>query len=159
VKHKESYDGAIPSGNSVSAFNLVRLGRIVMNAEFEKRAIKIGEVFGENIKNSPASHTYLLSVFNYLSGPSYEIIIVTGEDKEGSKEFLEIINKHFIPNKIVIHKSKDQDISQASELKTFLDKLHPVDNKPTAYICKNYYCELPVTNKEDLIRSLNIIEK
>ena len=157
VRHKESYDGAIPSGNSVSAFNLVRLGRITMNAEFEKKATRIGEVFGENIKNSPISHTYLLSVIDYLSGPSYEIIIVDGEKKEGSREFFEIINKHFIPNKIVIYKSEDQDFSQVSELKTFINELHPINNKPTAYICKNYYCELPVTNKEDLIKSLNII--
>jgi len=157
VRHKDSYDGAIPSGNSVSAFNLVRLGRITMNAEFEKKATRIGEVFGENIKNSPVSHTYLLSVFDYLSGPSYEIIIVDGEEKEGSKEYFEIINRHFIPNKIVIHKSEGQDFSQMAGLKTFINELHPVDDKPTAYICKNYYCELPVTNKEDLIKSLNII--
>ncbi len=159
VRHKESYDGAIPSGNSVSAFNLVRLGRITMNDELERRATRIGEVFGENIKNSPASHTYLLSVFNYLSGPSYEIIIVDGEEKEGSKEFFKIINQHFIPNKIVIHKSEGQDFSQVSDLKAFIDELNPINNKPTAYICKNYYCELPVTSKEDLIKSLNIIEK
>ncbi len=157
VRQKESYDGAIPSGNSVSAFNLVRLGRITMDAEFEKKATRIGEVFGENIKNSPVSHTYLLSVIDYLSGPSYEIIIVDGEKKEGSKEFFKIINKHFIPNKIVIYKSEDRDFSKVSGLKAFIDELHPIDNKPTAYICKNYYCELPVTNKEDLIKSLDII--
>jgi hypothetical protein len=157
VRQKESYDGAIPSGNSVSAFNLVRLGRITMNAEFEKKATRIGEVFGENIKNSPVSHTYLLSVMDYLSGPSYEIIIVDGEKKEGSREFFEIINKHFIPNKIVIYKSEDQDFNQVRELKAFINELHPVNNKPTAYICKNYYCELPVTNKEDLMKSLNIL--
>ena len=157
VRQKESYDGAIPSGNSVSAFNLVRLGRITMDAEFEKKATRIGEVFGENIKNSPVSHTYLLSVIDYLSGPSYEIIIVDGEKKEGSKEFFKIINKHFIPNKIVIYKSEDRDFSKVSGLKAFIDELHPIDNKTTAYICKNYYCELPVTNKEDLIKSLDII--
>ena len=157
VRQKESYDGAIPSGNSVSAFNLVRLGRITMNAEFEKKATRIGEVFGKNIKNSPVSHTYLLSVIDYLSGPSYEIIIVDGEKKEGSRELFEIINKHFIPNKIVIYKSEAQDFNQVRELKAFINELHPVNNKPTAYICKNYYCELPVTNKEDLMKSLNIL--
>jgi len=157
VRQKESYDGAIPSGNSVSAFNLVRLGRITMNAEFEKKATRIGEIFGENIKNSPVSHTYLLSVIDYLSGPSYEIIIVDGEKKEGSREFFEIINKHFIPNKIVIYKSEAEDFNQVRELKAFINELHPVNNKTTAYICKNYYCELPVTNKEDLIKSLNIL--
>ncbi len=157
VRQKESYDGAIPSGNSVSAFNLVRLGRITMNAEFEKKATRIGEVFGKNIKNSPVSHTYLLSVIDYLSGPSYEIIIVDGEKKEESRELFEIINKHFIPNKIVIYKSEAQDFNQVRELKAFINELHPVNNKPTAYICKNYYCELPVTNKEDLMKSLNIL--
>ncbi len=157
VRQKESYDGAIPSGNSVSAFNLLRLGRITMNPEFEKKAARIGAVFEKDIKNSPVSHTYLLSVFDYLSGPSYEIIIVDGEKKEESKEFFKIINKHFIPNKIVIYKSDNQDYSRVSGLKAFIDGLHPINNKPTAYICKNYYCELPITNKKDLIRSLNII--
>jgi len=33
------------------------------------------------------------------------------------------------------------------------------DKNENILICKNYYCELPVTNKEDLIKSLNIIKK
>jgi len=70
---------------------------------------------------------------------------------------IKYINKYFIPNKIVIYKSGDQDFSRAIGLKAFIDELHPINNKPTAYICKNYYCELPVTSKEDLIKSLNII--
>ncbi len=45
VRQKDLYDGAIPSGNSVAALNLLRLARITGNTELEIKASLIGKVF------------------------------------------------------------------------------------------------------------------
>jgi uncharacterized protein YyaL (SSP411 family) len=31
-----------------------------------------------------------------------------------------------------------------------------VDGKPTAYVCRNYACQLPVTDPEDLAAQLGV---
>jgi len=129
-----------------------------MDADFEKKALMIGAVFSEDIKNSPASHSYLLSAIEYLSGKSYEVVINEGKEKGGSKKFLKVINRNYIPNKIVILKSSGNDFTGTGRLKEFIDSLEPVKNKTTLYICKNYYCELPITDVNELEKSLNIID-
>ena len=40
IRQKDIYDGAIPSGNSVSILNLLRLGKILMRPEFENMGKK-----------------------------------------------------------------------------------------------------------------------
>ncbi len=157
-RHKESFDGAIPSGNSVLMLNLFRLGRIMMDPVLENKASRIGEIFAENIKNSPVSHSYFLSALDYLSGPSYEIVVVDGKDKNGSRELLGAINKYFIPNKVIIYKSGDENFIGTGGLEKFINDLRPLDNKSTAYVCRNYYCELPVTNKHDLLKLLDVLD-
>ncbi len=45
LRQKELYDGALPSGNSVALHNLLRLARMTANADFEKKAARIGKAF------------------------------------------------------------------------------------------------------------------
>jgi len=52
VCRKEIYDGAVPSGNSVEAFDLLRLGRITANPDFEERAMAIGRAFSGQPRGS-----------------------------------------------------------------------------------------------------------
>ncbi|MCJ7666577.1 MAG: thioredoxin domain-containing protein, partial [Actinobacteria bacterium] len=158
-RHKECFDGAVPSGNSVSMLNLIKLGRITMDTVLEKKASRIGAVFAENINNSPVSHSYLLSALAYLSGPSYEIFVVDGKNKDDSGKLLKAAIQCFIPNKVIVYKSVNEDFTGTGGLKKFIDELRPLDNKSTAFICKNYYCELPVTEKDDLLRLLDCIDR
>ena len=52
-RKKEIYDGAVPSGNSVAMLNLLRLGRMTANAEFEEKAVQIGRAFSRTIWQAP----------------------------------------------------------------------------------------------------------
>ena len=40
IRPKETYDGAMPSGNSVAAYNLIRLARLTGDATLEKEAME-----------------------------------------------------------------------------------------------------------------------
>ena len=76
VRTKELYDGAIPSGNSVAALVLLRLGRITGESKYENMASIIGKIFSENVEKSPTAYTQLLSAVDFGIGPSYEIEVV-----------------------------------------------------------------------------------
>ena len=40
IRPKETYDGAMPSGNSVAAYNLIRLARLTGDVDLEKEAME-----------------------------------------------------------------------------------------------------------------------
>ncbi len=152
IRQKEIYDGAVPSGNSVAVFNLLKLSRISGDIELTNKALNIIKVFSNLINSSPSSFTQSLAALDFAFGPSYEIVICGEEDSAGTNEMLKVINEHFLPNKILIlNSSKDTEIKRIAP---FLKNQKQVQNKTTVYVCRNYECKLPVTKKEDLEKLL-----
>ena len=143
VRQKDLYDGAIPSGNSVAALNLLKLARITGNTELEVKASVIGKVFSQSISNSPSAFTQFLSAMDFAIGPSNEIVVVEGNNSKD--EFLKKIREEFNPNKVVLLKSKELE-----EVSDYVKDLKCVDGKTTVYICKNFVCELPITEAEKI---------
>jgi uncharacterized protein len=140
MRKKESYDGAIPSGNSIALLNLLRMGRITMDRALEERAGVLIRAFSGTVTQNPTAHGQFLIGIDFMAGDSYEIILVEGSDKNTIAEMLETLEKDFIPNKVVIVREGRQDAPE------FLKNLKPVKGRTTAYICKDYYCQLPVTS-------------
>ncbi|MFW9968117.1 MAG: thioredoxin domain-containing protein, partial [Candidatus Thorarchaeota archaeon] len=61
VRQKDAYDGAIPSGNSVSMMNLLRLSRLLGDEEFESLSALILKTFSDIINRSPTGFSFMLS--------------------------------------------------------------------------------------------------
>ena len=139
VKSKEVYDGAIPSGNSVSAYNYLRLSRILSRYDYEEIALKIIETFSYHLNRFPISCSMLLQAISFLEGPSYEVIIVG--DLEKSKDLIKYIQKIDNPNKVIIYNNSKN---------TIFDFLHNYKagpkNEPLVYVCKDYSCKLPTND-------------
>jgi uncharacterized protein YyaL (SSP411 family) len=68
---KEAYDGAIPSGNSVMAMNLVRLGIITGEKRYFELADSIFEAFAIDIENNPSAYVHLLSAYAMAKGQGF----------------------------------------------------------------------------------------
>jgi uncharacterized protein YyaL (SSP411 family) len=146
VRQKTIYDGAIPSGNSVASLNLLRLGRIIANAEFEQQAVKLGRAFARKVTQTPSAHTFLMGAVSFGIGPSYEIIIVGDSRAKDTDAMLNTIWKEFIPNKVVILRPTDDESPKIVQLATYTQAMNSIDGKATAYVCLNYQCQLPTTD-------------
>lgn len=154
-RQKESYDGAIPSGNSVSMLNLIKLSRITGDSGLEGKALKIAEFFSGLLKNSPASHTHMMSAMAFIYGPSYEVFIVGEKDSTQTLNILKKLNSKYLPNKVVIFRPSNEEDSEIDKISDFSKSLKMLDKKTTAYVCKNYYCKLPTNDPEKILELLN----
>lgn len=102
VRKKEVYDGAIPSGNGVSAYNLIRLGRMIGNRDFEEYGHKTLQAFSWEIANFPSAYTFSLIVLDLVLNGSKELVIVpVGENWLELKEYLD---KLYIPDLTILKK-------------------------------------------------------
>ncbi len=145
LRTKEIYDGAIPSGNSVMFYNLVRLARISADPHYEEIAQRLLDSFSDNIARAPSGSTFILGTLDFLSGNSYEIIIAFKEKDEKTLDLLNELNKHYIPNKVIIPRKE----GTAPPFEYLLNYLPDMEN-PLVYVCKNYKCELPTGDKNTL---------
>ena len=156
VRQKEIYDGAVPSGNSVAMLNLLRLGRITANHEFEEKAAKIGSFFSNAVKQYPAAYTQLMVALDFGVGPSYEVVIVGNSQAEDTKAILDALRKQFIPNKIVLLRPTEKDTDDITSIAEFTRGQSTLGGKATAYVCLNYECKLPTTDIVKMLELLNV---
>ncbi len=150
TRSKEIYDGATPSGNSVAALNLLRLGRMTGNVELERKAEALIQSFSAEIAAYPMGYTQMLHAIDFMIGPTKEIVI-TGDPKEKTtKEMIRTVQQTYLPNKVMLVYSDGREKEPTQKLAPFLKEMKPVDNKPTAYVCEQYACQTPITSLEEL---------
>lgn len=152
LRPKDSYDGAIPSGNSVSTMNFLRLARLTGKFELEGYANKQFEAFGEMIKSSPASHTFFLMSFLFSLTDTKEVVIVGQSD---TKKMVEKINSSFLPD-VVFHVTTGDGKSQdLNKIAPFIADHKTLNGSATAYICRNFSCHEPITNLNDFEKAID----
>lgn len=150
VRQKEIYDGAIPSGNSFAALDLIRLGRLTMENEFEEKAESLLEVFSSEISRRPNAYSQMLIALDFGLGPSKEIVIAGDINTKEAKKMLRSIYARFIPNKVVAHHPPAGKDEMIISLIPFLKEQVPLNGKITAYVCENYICKFPTTSVKRL---------
>ena len=146
IRPKESYDGAIPSGNSVAAYNLFRLFRLTGNKKYEEYGLKTINAFADKIESLLTSYSMMLVAFDFYISEGIDIVL-TGGDIDS---FVKTINSRFLPHKTLLYK-KDDTLSKIA----FFTKDIPVSKETKAYICKNFTCGMPVDNVEKLEKELD----
>jgi uncharacterized protein YyaL (SSP411 family) len=156
TRQKEGYDGAIPSGNSVSMLNLLRLGRITSDSALEDRAAAIGRVLSAAAARSPAAHAQLMIALDFALGPTCEVVVAGDSQAEGTKTALATIQKHFIPNKVVM-------LRPTEVVSPEIDKISPVsgykasrDGRVNIFVCSDYKCQSPTTDICQALESLEV---
>jgi uncharacterized protein YyaL (SSP411 family) len=155
VRNKEIHDGAIPSGNSVAMLNLLRLGRMTANSDFEEKAARIGRAFSGSVKQSPASHGQLMVALDFGIGPSYEVVIAGNAHAIDTRAMAITLRTRFLPNKVMLLNPGDRESTRIARLAEFTKKQPSIGGRATAYVCLNYGCKSPTTDINKMLELLD----
>ncbi|HAR63861.1 MAG: thioredoxin domain-containing protein [Candidatus Margulisiibacteriota bacterium] len=156
VRQKELYDNAIPSGNSVAMLVLIMLSRMTGDVSLEDKAHEIPMTFSKKIKQTPAAYTQFMIAKAYEEGPSYEIVIVGDPSSPATEEMIAIVHQEYISNRVVLFRLSEGAKDEILSVAPYLAEYKSVNGKSTVYICKNYTCQSPVTEIQDMLRLLDI---
>ena len=159
VRNKEIYDGAIPSGNSVAALNLLRLGRITANTDLEDKAALIGKAFSKQVARAPISHTQFMSAINFAVGPTFEVVVAGNRHSEDTEAMLRALQKNYFPNKVVVFRPNDSPKPAIVDIASYTEFQKGINGKATAYVCQNYACQTPTTVIREMLKFLGASDK
>jgi uncharacterized protein YyaL (SSP411 family) len=146
LRVKEDYDGAEPSGNSVSVMNLVRLAQITDRDQFRQSAGRALSAFSSRLSVAPMAVPQLLAACEFVTGQPREIIFAGARDGAEMQAMLRELNRRFVPNRIVllVDSAEAQKVLAAGI--PSIDSMQPVDGHATVYVCRHYACQLPVSD-------------
>ncbi len=155
LRQKEIYDGALPSGNSVAALDLVRIAGLTLREDFRKEVERLFAAFAGEVSQHPAAYTQMLTAFDYFLGPSREIVVATPRPLPEAEAMVRSIYKRFLPRTaVILRDASREDFPKLMQLVPFIADQPPLQEAPTAYVCENHVCKLPVTELKKLERLL-----
>lgn len=141
---KESYDGALPSGNSITALNLLRLARLTGDERWEMKAEQQLSSFRPVLEEHPSGYTAFLQALQFALHPSQELILAGSLDAIELPEMRQIFFSAFRPYASVLY----QEASLAEIVPWIQD--YPIESgHVTAYLCQNFTCQRPVNQIEE----------
>ena len=153
VRGKEVYDGAMPSANSVALMNLVRLSKLTADPHLEEKISAQMDRFSEQVYTSPISHTFFMAALDFVTGPSYEVVVTGTPDAVDTMALLGALGEGFLPNMVVLF-VPDGGAHMVTEIAGYAADYGSIDGKATAYVCVNFSCQLPVTSVSQMLKLL-----
>ena len=154
VRPRDLFDNATPCGSSVAIELLLRLSVFTADSTYSNRAASALRSMQQYMSRAPTGMgQWLCALDFYLSTPK-EIAIVGTPTDPATKALLEVVHGRFLPNKVMAGADPATKSAGAS-LTPLLEGRGMLDNHPTAYVCQNYVCQLPVTEPEALAGQLD----
>jgi uncharacterized protein len=142
ARQKSFDDHPTPSGNSMLAFDLLRLARIYGDGELERRAVGVFRLIRGAVTRAPQAFGHSLSGLDLHFSPPRELAIVGPVESDVARAALE----PFEPNTVVaVGPSDDVPLLAGKNL---------VDGRTAVYLCESFACQAPVTDAANLSERL-----
>jgi hypothetical protein len=155
IRQKQVSDGAYPSGNAVAMHNLLKLGRITANTEYEELAAGIGRSSSGSIRDRQAQFTHLMSALDFATGPSYELVVAGHSGSRDTRDMVRAIHRQYLPNKVLVLRPTEVDSPEIIQYAEYTRYQDDVDGRAVAYVCKNYTCKTPTSDIDTMLRWLS----
>ena len=156
ARPKELFDGAIPSGNSVAAYNLIRLARITGKSLFEEISKDVLDYIAGSIISEEINHSFFLIASSFALNKTKELICVIKDESEKEK-IKDTLSDMQAFNLTVIIKNEENS-SELEELIPYTKDYTLKDNKATYYLCEGNSCFPPTNNLNEILAKFHKIK-
>jgi uncharacterized protein YyaL (SSP411 family) len=151
VRPRNLFDNAVPSGTSVAIEWLLRLAVLFGEDRYEALALKALRPMADLMTRYPSGFGRYLSALDFHLGPVAEIALVW-PDGSGPGNLAETAFGRYMPNRVVVGAPAGSPAGMGLPL---LGDRPTISGKPTAYVCRRYVCQLPVTDPAGLVTQLD----
>ena len=151
TRTRSTYDDAIPAGSAVGAETLLRLGFHYDDAAFRRAGLAALTALGPLADRVPSGFASLLNASAYADSKGVvELAIVGPRDATATRALLAAARARYLPARVVSWFDPNAGLSDLPLLKGKTLS----GGRPTAYVCRDYACDAPVTTPEALTASL-----
>lgn len=153
-RQKEIYDGALPSSNSITAKNLLRLFNITGNTGYKDQLKRLFLAFSAQLNDAPQAYTAAFETYLTLQSPSTEIVITANDEDDNVTNLLQTAREFASENTVylLITNNNKKEIHAAASY----TQLYPITDQPAVYVCSDFKCEAPVHTESELKKLLTV---
>ena len=159
IRPRDVFDNAQPCGGSVASDILLKLAVFTGNDDYAAKAAVPLRSLHEHMARSPGGTGHWLSALDFYISAVKEVAVVGPSANAVTSELLDTVRRQFLPNKVLMgYDPSSLDSTGRAGLNLgdypLLEGRGMVNGQPTAYVCQNYVCQLPVTEPGPLLAQL-----
>jgi uncharacterized protein YyaL (SSP411 family) len=151
IRPKDLQDNATPCGNALASMALLQLGTYQGQAEWRELAGQMVAGIQSAAGRYPTAFSYWLCAADAFFHPFQEIALLGDPAQRHTSEMIRQLWSRYRPYSLAAISS----YPPPSSAPALLQDRHLVEQQPTAYICQNFTCKLPVTDPADFAHQLN----
>ena len=148
LRSKTLQDGATPSSNSVMALALQKLAILVGRTDYRDKAGAILRLFVDSSLRVVFQQERLLCALDAWHQGWDEVAIIGPRQDGRTRALLAKARAEFRPNMVIV--VADGEGIPGTERIPLLAGRGMIEGRPTAYVCRNYVCERPVVEPDEL---------
>jgi hypothetical protein len=151
VRPRSLQDNATPSGNSMLAKQLLRLAAYTGDSRYDEAARMILRPLIAAMQTYPQAFGEALNAADMVIRGIAEVALVGNPVQAETRAMLTLLRTEYRPNTITA--LARQSIEGEAKI-PLLSGRQMRDGQPTAYVCRNFTCKMPVQSAEELVRLL-----
>jgi uncharacterized protein YyaL (SSP411 family) len=155
LRLKEDHDGAEPSGASVTVLNLLTLAHLLGDVSLRDRAGRALERYGPQIGRVARVMPFMLANIAHWHGPASEIVIVSETGAE-ALPLASVVSCHYLPCAVQIPVRPGESQRALAATLPWVAAMTKKDGSAAAYVCRDFACQRPTTDPDELDRQLSI---
>jgi uncharacterized protein YyaL (SSP411 family) len=146
---KDIQDNATPSANAMAAQVLLKLSLYTGDGRTWDIAEQMTASMSEWLVRAPTGFSHWLCAAAFIMGEPQEIAIAGIPGAADTQALLEVVNSEYRPNVVVAVGTDGEHVELLRE--------RPLrHNQATAYVCRRFICQQPVTEPEALRQQLGL---
>ena len=143
VRPRNLQDNVTPSGNAMMAKQLLRLAAYTGETRYDQAARAILKLLTDAMAQYPQAFAESLNATDMLVAGIDEVAVVGHPDADDTQAILDALRRPFRPNVITALTPRAVDEHPTIPL---LSHRGLKDGQATAYVCRHFVCQLPVTS-------------
>jgi uncharacterized protein YyaL (SSP411 family) len=153
LRLKEDYDGAEPAPSSVAVLNLITMAHLTADADalhkVELTLARGGEIIGRAARAVP----FMMASLSAYHAGMQQAVILGPRDRDDTLALQRRLASVYRPFTVVVPVAPEEQPKLAALL-PFIASMTMRDGRATAYVCRNFTCDAPVTDPEQLRETL-----
>ncbi|HEY3241434.1 MAG TPA: thioredoxin domain-containing protein, partial [Acidimicrobiia bacterium] len=151
ARPRDVFDNATPSANSLAADALLRLAALTGDEELEAAGVGAMAALGRLMGDHPTAFAELLGALGRHLGPPLEVAVVGDPGDPATAALAGEVRRRFLPTAVSVVAPP----GAGAEHTPLLADRPLRDGRPTAYVCRRFACQAPVTEPAELAAQLD----
>jgi uncharacterized protein YyaL (SSP411 family) len=140
TRPRDFMDNAMPSGTSLAVDLMVRVAEVTGDGELRRKATVVLESLAEPIARYPTAFGHLLGVADMMVHGAVEVALIGTPGEESFDALSREVAAHYVPSLVLAGGRPSNDA------RGLLAGREMRDGRATAYVCRQFTCDAPVTD-------------